>query len=130
MAQTARAVVIIPTYDERENIEDALDRVLAAVDVDVLVVDDASPDGTADVVRDYDDPRVHLLERSGKRGLGSAYVAGFRWALERGYAVVVEMDADGSHPAVRLGPLIEEVRSGRADLAIGSRWVRGGSVVD
>ena len=130
MDQGTRALVIVPTYNERENILDALDRVLLAVDADVLVVDDASPDGTAQLARDYEDDRVHLLERSGKRGLGSAYIAGFEWGLERGYGVLVEMDADGSHPAGRLEALIEEVRSGRADLAIGSRWVRGGSVVD
>ncbi|OUZ12595.1 dolichol-phosphate mannosyltransferase [Aeromicrobium sp. PE09-221] len=130
MTEDERALVILPTYNERENIIDALDRVLAAVDADVLVVDDSSPDGTAQLARDYGDERVHVLERSDERGLGSAYVAGFGWGLERGYGILVEMDADGSHPADRLGALIEEIQAGRADLAIGSRWVRGGSVVD
>lgn len=128
------ALVVVPTYDEAENIRAATAAILDAVPTaHVLVVDDGSPDGTADIVRSLaaTDERVHLLERSGKLGLGTAYVAGFRWGLERGYPVLVEMDADGSHPADRLPALIGSVTDdGSVALAIGSRWVPGGSVVD
>ncbi|MFK4484792.1 MULTISPECIES: polyprenol monophosphomannose synthase [unclassified Curtobacterium] len=130
----AAALVVVPTYDEAENIRSVVAAVLAAVPrAHVLVVDDGSPDGTGDIVRSLaaDDRRVHLLQRAGKAGLGTAYVAGFRWGLERGYPLLVEMDADGSHPADRLPALIDAVES--ADdvlLAIGSRWVPGGTVVD
>ncbi|KQS06486.1 dolichol-phosphate mannosyltransferase [Curtobacterium sp. Leaf183] len=130
----AAALVIVPTYDEAENVGDILGLVLGAVpDAHVLVVDDASPDGTGDVVERIaaTDDRVHLLRRSGKLGLGTAYVTGFRWGLERGYELLIEMDADGSHPADRLPALIDAVRSQPdVQLAIGSRWVPGGSVVD
>lgn len=128
------ALVVVPTYDEAENIRTAVAAILAAVPTaHVLVVDDGSPDGTADVVRAVadTDERVHLVERSGKLGLGTAYVAGFRWGLERGYPVLVEMDADGSHPADRLPALLGALRDDETvALAIGSRWVTGGSVVD
>ncbi|MBF4586716.1 polyprenol monophosphomannose synthase [Sphingomonas sp. LR61] len=130
----AAALVVVPTYDEAENIRSVVAAVLTAVPrAHVLVVDDGSPDGTGDIVRSLaaDDRRVHLLQRAGKAGLGTAYVAGFRWGLERGYPLLVEMDADGSHPADRLAALIDAVES--ADdvlLAIGSRWVPGGTVVD
>ncbi|PZE68082.1 polyprenol monophosphomannose synthase [Curtobacterium sp. MCBD17_021] len=139
MADTTapRTLVIVPTYNEAENVTDILDRVLGVVtDAHVLVVDDGSPDGTGDLVaaRAADDDRVYLLRRSGKLGLGTAYVAGFRWGLERGYGLLVEMDADGSHPADRLPALIAAVvDADPADdvmLAIGSRWTAGGSVVD
>ncbi len=130
----ARVLVVIPTYDEAENVVDALARVHGAVpDAHVLVVDDASPDGTGDLVAAVaaTDDRVYLLRRTGKLGLGTAYVAGFRWGLERGYDLLVEMDADGSHPADRLPALVDAVRSTPdVQLAIGSRWVDGGSVVD
>jgi len=132
-----RTLVIVPTYNEAENVTDILDRVLGVVpEAHVLVVDDGSPDGTGDLVaaRATDDDRVHLLRRSGKLGLGTAYVAGFRWGLERGYEFLVEMDADGSHPADRLPALIAAVADAdSADgvmLSIGSRWTAGGSVVD
>ncbi|MFJ4222085.1 polyprenol monophosphomannose synthase [Curtobacterium luteum] len=132
--ETPTALVVIPTYDEAENVRAIVAVVVAAVpSAHVLVVDDGSPDGTADVVRALaaEDDRVHLLERSGKLGLGTAYVAGFRWGLERGYPLLVEMDADGSHPADRLPAMIDAVLAdGRVLLAIGSRWVAGGSVVD
>lgn len=121
------ALVVVPTYDERESVERAVTRVLAAdARTKVLVVDDGSPDGTADLVAALaaDEPRLHLLRRSGKGGLGSAYRAGFAWALERGYDAVVEMDADLSHPADRLPALLDAL--GDADLSIGSRWVKGG----
>ncbi|PZE55777.1 MULTISPECIES: polyprenol monophosphomannose synthase [unclassified Curtobacterium] len=135
--QIPRTLVIVPTYNEAENVADILDRVLGVVpEAHVLVVDDGSPDGTGDLVasRAADDDRVYLLRRSGKLGLGTAYVAGFRWGLERGYELLVEMDADGSHPADRLPALIAAVADADpADdvmLAIGSRWTTGGSVVD
>ena len=123
------ALVVVPTYNERDSIEEVADRLLAAAgeDVELLVVDDASPDGTSEVVRALAaDRRVHLLERPRKLGLGTAYVAAFRWAQGRSYRAVVEMDGDLSHdPAdvVRLLDALEE-----ADLAIGSRYVPGGRI--
>ncbi|MFJ3385813.1 MULTISPECIES: polyprenol monophosphomannose synthase [unclassified Curtobacterium] len=132
-----RPLVIVPTYDEAENVHDIVGRVLTVVPTaHVLVVDDGSPDGTGDLVAAIaaDDDRVHLLRRPGKLGLGTAYVAGFRWGLERGYDLLIEMDADGSHPADRLPAMIDAVHGAPADaevmLAIGSRWTAGGSVVD
>lgn len=137
MSDTAapRSLVIVPTYNEAENVHDIVARVLDVVpETHLLVVDDGSPDGTGDLVAALaaEDERVHLLRRSGKLGLGTAYVAGFRWGLERGYDLLIEMDADGSHPADRLPAMIAAVAGGPADvmLAIGSRWTRGGSVVD
>ena len=128
------ALVIVPTYDEAENIRAIAAAILQSVPTaHLLVVDDGSPDGTADIVRSLaaDDDRLHLLERSEKAGLGTAYVAGFRWGLERGYPLLVEMDADGSHPADRLPALVDAVLADDAVvLSIGSRWVPGGSVVD
>jgi dolichol-phosphate mannosyltransferase len=126
-----RALVVIPTFNEAESITEALDRALAADPrVDVLVVDDGSPDGTAKVVLDRaaDEPRVHLMERSGKQGLGAAYRAGFGWGLERGYDALVEMDADLSHPPERLPALLDGLAD--ADLVIGSRYVPGGRAVN
>ncbi|HEX5511355.1 MAG TPA: polyprenol monophosphomannose synthase, partial [Actinomycetales bacterium] len=98
---------------------------------DVLVVDDASPDGTGDLADEIaaTDPSVHVLHRAGKEGLGAAYVAGFRWGLERGYDVLVEMDADGSHAPEELPDLLDAVTHG-ADVVLGSRWVTGGAVVN
>lgn len=125
-------IVLVPTYDERESLPVTLRRLLDAVpDVHVLVIDDASPDGTGEVADAMaaDDARVAVLHRSGKQGLGAAYVAGFHEALSRGYDVIVEMDADGSHPPESLPAMLDAVERG-ADLAIGSRWIRGGSVVD
>ncbi|MGF1663671.1 MAG: polyprenol monophosphomannose synthase [Kineosporiaceae bacterium] len=127
-----RAVVCIPTYNEIDSLPVTLAALREAVPAaDVLVIDDASPDGTgswADA-RAAVDPAVHVLHRTGKEGLGPAYRAGFAWALERGYDVVCEMDADGSHPPDRLPQLLEAVAGG-ADLAIGSRWVPGGRVAN
>jgi dolichol-phosphate mannosyltransferase len=126
-----RVLVIIPTYDERENIEQIVKRVGTAVPAaHVLVVDDASPDGTgkvADALAE-DDPRIHVLHRSAKRGLGAAYIAGFGWGLDNGYDVLVEMDADGSHAPEQLHRLLGALDS--ADLVLGSRYVPGGSVVN
>lgn len=122
-------VVVIPTYNEAENLRWILARLHAAVpDVDVLVVDDASPDGTGAIADDVatEDDRVHVLHRDAKAGLGSAYVAGFRWALPRGYAEIVEMDADGSHAPEDLPRLFAAAE--RADVVLGSRWIPGGEV--
>jgi glycosyltransferase involved in cell wall biosynthesis len=126
-----RVLVVIPTYDEALTLPGTVERLRTAVPgADVLVVDDASPDGTgalADAIA-ASDPAVSVLHRPGKQGLGAAYVAGFEWALGRGYDVVVEMDADGSHQPEELPPLLESLARGDADLVIGSRWVDGGRV--
>ncbi len=122
-------VVVIPTYNERLNLPLIVQRVRAATpDADVLVVDDSSPDGTGDLADSLaeQDEHVHVLHRTAKDGLGAAYLEGFRWALGRGYDVIVEMDADGSHRPEELSLLLEALRN--ADLAIGSRWVTGGKV--
>jgi dolichol-phosphate mannosyltransferase len=127
-----RVLVIIPTYDEFENLPLIIRRVRAAVPAaDVLVADDSSPDGTGALADELaaDDARVHVLHRPAKQGLGAAYREGFRWGLGRGYDVLVEMDADGSHPPEQLPDLLERIESG-ADLVLGSRWVDGGSVVN
>ena len=126
---TLRTLVVIPTYNERENIAQAIDAVLTALpDTDVLVVDDASPDGTGEIAEEISlhDSRVHAIHRRQKDGLGGAYLAGFAWALERGYAAVVEMDADCSHHPEDLPRLLGHLRD--HDLALGSRWVPGGRV--
>jgi dolichol-phosphate mannosyltransferase len=130
--QTVSPVLaIIPTYNERDNLPKTVARVRRSCpDVDILVVDDGSPDGTgdlADAMSDTDPARVHVLHRAVKEGLGPAYLAGFTWGMSRGYAVLVEMDADGSHPPEQLHRLLDAVAAG-ADLAIGSRYVRGGQV--
>ncbi|WP_346043547.1 polyprenol monophosphomannose synthase [Actinomadura chokoriensis] len=128
-ADLGRVLVIIPTYNERDNIERITARVRKAVpSVDVLVVDDASPDGTgdlADAMAEKDD-QLKVLHREGKDGLGPAYIAGFRWAAEHGYDVMVEMDADGSHQPEELPRLLAALED--ADLVIGARWVPGGKV--
>jgi dolichol-phosphate mannosyltransferase len=124
-------LVVIPTYNEALTLPRILDRVRGHVPTaDVLVVDDSSPDGTAQVAsaRAADDPAIHLLRRPGKGGLGAAYVAGFRWGMARGYEVFVEMDADGSHAPEQLPRLLAAL--GWADLVIGSRYVPGGAVVN
>lgn len=126
-----RVLVIIPTYNELENLPLIHRRVTQACpDVHVLVVDDDSPDGTgklADELAEADPARTHVLHRTGQKGLGAAYVEGFGWGLSRGYTVLVEMDADGSHAPEQLYRLLEAVDAG-ADLAIGSRYVHGGAV--
>ena len=126
-----RVAVIVPTYDERENLEPIVARVRASVaDADILVIDDNSPDGTGEVADKLvaADPHVHVLHRQAKSGLGSAYITGFRWALDRGYGVLVEMDADGSHDPAELPSLLAALE--HADLVIGSRWVPGGTVLN
>ncbi|MEH3128605.1 MAG: polyprenol monophosphomannose synthase [Mycolicibacterium neoaurum] len=126
-----RTLVIIPTYNERENLPLIAGRVRAATpDVHILVVDDGSPDGTgqlADELALADPDRVHVMHRVSKDGLGAAYLAGFAWGLSRGYSVLVEMDADGSHAPEELGRLLDAVDAG-ADLVIGSRYVPGGAI--
>ncbi len=131
-ADDLRVLVVVPTYDERENLPLILGRIRAAVPaVHVLVADDDSPDGTGAVADEWAarDDHVHVLHRPGKAGLGAAYIDGFRWGLDHGYDVLVEMDADGSHQPEQLNSLLERIAGG-ADLVIGSRWVRGGSVVN
>ncbi|MDO8144835.1 MULTISPECIES: polyprenol monophosphomannose synthase [unclassified Isoptericola] len=127
-------LVIIPTYDERESLPGTLERLRTAQpDVDVLVVDDASPDGTGRWAEEVAarDPRVHVLHRTGKGGLGAAYVAGFGWGLGRGYDVLCEMDADGSHRPEELSRLLDRAADPDAPgLVLGSRWVPGGRVVN
>jgi dolichol-phosphate mannosyltransferase len=126
-----RVAVIVPTYNERANIETSVGRVRAAVPAaDLLVVDDNSPDGTGEIADKLaaEDPHVHVLHRDQKAGLGAAYIAGFRWALDRGYDVVVEMDADGSHRPEELPRLLAALAD--ADLVLGSRYVPGGEVLN
>ncbi|MDQ3886787.1 MAG: polyprenol monophosphomannose synthase [Actinomycetota bacterium] len=126
-------LVVVPTYDERDNLGPVLRRLHTAVpEAHVLVVDDASPDGTgqlADELAAADD-RMWVLHRSAKAGLGTAYTAGFRWALERGYDVIVEMDADGSHAPEDLSRLLAALVTEGADVAVGSRYIPGGRVVN
>ncbi|NKI43926.1 polyprenol monophosphomannose synthase [Streptomyces physcomitrii] len=125
------ALVIIPTYNEAENILAILGRVREAVpEAHVLVADDNSPDGTGKLADEFaaSDEQVHVLHRKGKEGLGAAYLAGFRWGLERDYGVLIEMDADGSHQPEELPRLLTAL--GGADLVLGSRWVPGGRAVN
>jgi dolichol-phosphate mannosyltransferase len=130
-ADLGRILVIVPTYNERENVERITARIRAAVpEVDILVADDNSPDGTgaiADRLAAKDD-HIRVMHRLGKEGLGAAYLAGFQWGLEHGYDVLVEMDADGSHKPEELHLLLDRLRT--ADLVLGSRWVDGGEVVN
>ena len=129
-----KKLVIIPTYNEKENIEQIIRTVLALNgDFDVLVIDDGSPDGTADIVKSLipdSGNRLHILERSGKQGLGTAYLLGFNWALEHGYDYVFEMDADFSHDPNDLLRLYKACAEDGADLVVGSRYCNGVSVVD
>ncbi|MGY1722341.1 polyprenol monophosphomannose synthase [Blastococcus sp. SYSU DS0533] len=128
---TGQVLVVIPTYNEAENLARVLDRLHASVPgAHALVVDDGSPDGTGAIAdeRAVADPRVHVLHRSAKAGLGRAYVAGFRWARAHGYDVLVEMDADGSHAPEQLPDLLAALAD--ADLVLGSRYVAGGRVED
>jgi len=126
-------LIVIPTYNEAGNIEELLTAILAETlesSVEILVVDDGSPDGTGDIVDRFSksDPRVHALHRAGKQGLGTAYVAGFRWGLERGFDAFIEMDADFSHHPRYLKTLLEHLRS--HDAVLGSRYVEGGGTLN
>ncbi len=126
-----RAAVIVPTYNERENLELIISRIHQAVPTtDIVVVDDNSPDGTGEIADELaaTDNRIYVIHRKGKSGLGSAYLAGFGWALERGYGVLVEMDADGSHDPAELPQLLTALES--AHLVLGSRWIPGGRVLN
>lgn len=121
-----RGLVIIPTFNERENLPRLVPLVLAQDDrLDVLVIDDASPDGTGAVAEDLaaESRRVHVMHRQGKLGLGTAYIAGFRWGLERGYAWLFEMDADFSHDPAHLPQLLDALQT--HDVVIGSRYLEG-----
>lgn len=126
-------LVIIPTYNEKENISKIILKVLSlAGDYHILIVDDGSPDGTAGIVKELQQKhtgRLHLLERKGKLGLGTAYIAGFKWALEKEYEYIFEMDADFSHNPDDLLRLHQACVAG-ADVSIGSRYIRGGKVVN
>ncbi len=129
------ALVIIPTYNERENVENIVRAVFALSDpFDVLIVDDDSPDGTANIVRTLQQNEfkgeLHLLQRTGKLGLGTAYIAGFRWGLERDYQYFFEMDADFSHDPNDLPRLLAKCRDEGADVAVGSRYCKGGKLVN
>ena len=124
--RTERALVIVPTYNERENIARLIETVLAQdVRLEVLVVDDGSPDGTAEIVDGLQtgSTRIHILRRARKLGLGTAYVAGFRWALERSYDYIFEMDADFSHDPAHLSQFLRAIE--HADLVLGSRYRQG-----
>ncbi len=135
MIQKSDCVVVIPTYNEKENISAIIDAVMGQPHpMDVLIIDDGSPDGTADIVRrkmtEYPD-RVHMVERTGKLGLGTAYIAGFRWALERpNYEYIFEMDADFSHKPDDLMRLYHACSKEGADMAVGSRYLTGVNVVN
>lgn len=125
-------LVIIPTYNESENIERMVRKVMSlSTPFHVLVVDDGSPDGTGQIVKDLSTGfpgRVFIEERSGKSGLGTAYIHGFKWGLQRDYAFLIEMDADFSHNPDDLNRLLGVCKNGSADIAVGSRYVRGGKV--
>jgi dolichol-phosphate mannosyltransferase len=129
VADLGRVLVVVPTYNEADNLEPVVGRLRASVpEADVLVVDDGSPDGTGDIADRLAaaDTSVRVLHRTQKAGLGAAYIAGFRWALADGYDVMVEMDSDGSHAPEELPRLLTALRE--ADLVIGSRWVPGGQI--
>ena len=130
-ADLGKILVIIPTYNERENIERIVSRARAAVpQAYILIADDNSPDGTGEIADDLAaaDSHIQVLHRAGKEGLGAAYLSGFAWAIDAGYDVIVEMDADGSHQPEQLPKLLAALRN--ADVVLGSRWVPGGSVVN
>ncbi|WP_062215882.1 polyprenol monophosphomannose synthase [Streptomyces sp. NBRC 109706] len=126
-----RVLVIIPTYNEADNLPPLVERLRATMpECDLLIADDDSPDGTGKLADELAaaDPGVHVLHRPGKEGLGAAYLAGFRWGLERGYGVLVEMDGDGSHQPEELPRLLTALAG--ADVVLGSRWVPGGRIVN
>ncbi len=133
--QKSDSIVIIPTYNEKENIESIIRAVMALEHgFDMLIIDDGSPDGTADIVKGLMagefNGRLHLLEREGKLGLGTAYIAGFRWSLEHGYEYTFEMDADFSHDPNDVPRLYKACAEEGADVAIGSRYITGVNVVN
>ena len=126
-------LVIIPTYNEKENVDDLFNRLTSLpLAFDILFVDDNSPDGTAKLIRTFqkNNPDIYLIEREGKMGLGTAYIKGFKWALDKGYEYIFEMDADLSHNPDDLIHLYNAVKEKKADLAIGSRYISGVNVVN
>ncbi len=126
-----KSIVIVPTFNEKENIAELVPALFRQEkEINILVVDDNSPDGTAQVVRDMQEkyPQLHLLSRAGKEGLGRAYIAGFNWALDHGFEFIVEMDADFSHRPEDLSSLLKASKNN--DFVIGSRYVKGGSTVN
>ncbi len=128
-----RILVVVPTYNERDNLPKLVDRLLAQpCDLEILVVDDGSPDGTGRWVEETAtrESRLHLLSRTAKNGLGRAYVAGFEWAIDKGYDLIVQMDADFSHAPEDVPKLINGIREANADLAIGSRYAGGIRVIN
>ncbi len=132
MCLVPKALIVVPTYNERENVEDSAHRLLAALPIgEILFVDDNSPDGTGALLDELaaHEPRVHVLHRAGKLGLGTAYVAGFTWGLERDYDYLFETDADGSHDPKYLAGMVALAEQG-ADLVVGSRYVAGGGTAN
>jgi dolichol-phosphate mannosyltransferase len=130
--RVAKTLIVVPTYNERDNVESIAARLLEALPVaDVLFVDDNSPDGTGEVLDQLaaKQPRIHVLHRAGKLGLGTAYIAGFQWGMERGYEYLFEMDADGSHDPKYLPGMLALAEDG-ADVVVGSRYVPGGGTVN
>ncbi len=128
-----RTLVILPTYNEAENIEEVLTRTRAALpDAGILVVDDGSPDGTADLAEKFNEQLgdISVVRRAGKSGLGSAYRAGFRWGIDRGYEALVEMDSDLSHDPAALPAMLDVLGSSGAGLVVGSRYIPGGAIPD
>ena len=132
--KNSKRLVIIPTYNEKENIEKMIKKVFSlTLSFDLLIIDDNSPDGTADIVKSFQKKYpdgLHLIERQGKLGLGTAYITGFKWALERSYDYICEMDADFSHNPDDLIKLYDACENENADLAIGSRYISGVNVVN
>lgn len=127
-------IVIIPTYNEKENIAQIVPYTLGLSErIDILIIEDGSPDGTAAVVRQLMQTfpnRIHMIERSGKLGLGTAYITGFKWSLTKGYSYIFEMDADFSHPPEKLLELLDACENRGAYLSVGSRYIKGGKVVN
>lgn len=134
MNSMKKKIIIIPTYNERENVAAIVQAVFALEEqFDIVIIDDNSPDGTANIVKaliEQYPQRLFLIERAGKLGLGTAYITGFRWSIERGYDYIFEMDCDFSHPIEALPRLYKEIHENGYDVAIGSRYVRGGKVKD
>jgi dolichol-phosphate mannosyltransferase len=131
MVDAGKAIIIIPTYNEKENVERLIEAVFKIQpDINILFVDDNSPDGTADIIKSkmQKNSRISILEREGKMGLGSAYIAGFKFALENGYEYIIEMDADFSHNPEEIPRFLEAIEEN--DLVIGSRYIKGVNVVN
>jgi dolichol-phosphate mannosyltransferase len=128
----AGALIVVPTYNEAENVREIAPRLLAgAAGIEVLFVDDNSPDGTGAILDELAaaDPRIHVMHRAGKLGLGTAYRDGFAWGMARGFELLIEMDADGSHDPVYLPEMLQRAHEG-ADVVVGSRYVEGGGTVN